>query len=97
MESKLKIAFFNTKVYETEAFEAAIKQKPDFSSKLSITYIQERLCVETAHLSAGYEAICIFVNDTCNAEVIKILAKNGIKHIILRCAGFNNVDAVAAK
>jgi len=51
---------------------------------------------QTVALTAGFEAICIFVNDTVNAEVLGKLEANGIKLIVLRCAGFNNVDVVAA-
>ena len=43
------------------------------------------------------DAVCVFVNDKVNAEVIKILASKGVKTIALRCAGFNNVDLNAAK
>ena len=42
------------------------------------------------------DAICIFVNDNAKAEVISKLAECGIRLILLRCAGFNNVDIAAA-
>ncbi|MGL5233553.1 MAG: 2-hydroxyacid dehydrogenase, partial [Empedobacter falsenii] len=42
-------------------------------------------------------AVCVFVNDKVNRQVIEILAKKGVKIIALRCAGFNNVDLEAAK
>jgi D-lactate dehydrogenase len=38
-----------------------------------------------------------FVNDVVDAEVIEKLAENGVKIIALRCAGFNNVDLIAAQ
>jgi D-lactate dehydrogenase len=37
------------------------------------------------------------VNDTCDAEVIDILAAQGVEFIALRCAGFNNVDLDACQ
>ena len=40
--------------------------------------------------------MCIFVNDTADAETIRQLAEMGVKLIALRCAGFNNVDLTAA-
>ena len=40
--------------------------------------------------------MCIFVNDTADAETIDRLAAMGVKLIALRCAGFNNVDLNAA-
>jgi D-lactate dehydrogenase len=48
-------------------------------------------------LSIDYDAICIFVNDVVNRDVIEILHNNGVKLIVLRCAGFNNVDIAAAE
>ena len=40
--------------------------------------------------------MCIFVNDTADAEVIRQMAANGVKLLALRCAGYNNVDLKAA-
>jgi len=46
----------------------------------------------------GHEAVCIFVNDLCDPEVLHQLHHHGVKYIALRCAGFNNVDlSVASK
>jgi D-lactate dehydrogenase len=38
----------------------------------------------------------VFVNDGLNSEVIESLAKLNVKLIVLRCAGFNNVDIASA-
>ena len=51
----------------------------------------------TVNLTKGYDAVCVFVNDRLNAEVIAALKENDVKLIALRCAGFNNVDLEAAK
>jgi D-lactate dehydrogenase len=40
--------------------------------------------------------VCVFVNDVVDAEVIKT-GRKWCKIIALRCAGFNNVDVVAAQ
>ena len=47
--------------------------------------------------SKGFDAVCVFVNDTLNSKVISILNECGVKVILLRCAGFNNVDLQAAQ
>lgn len=47
-------------------------------------------------LTQGVDAVCIFVNDTADAEVIRTMAANGVKLLALRCAGYNNVDLKAA-
>jgi len=41
--------------------------------------------------------VCVFVNDTVDKAVIEQLAKLGVSAILLRCAGFNNVDLPVAK
>ena len=45
--------------------------------------------MELAH---GYDAVCVFVNDIVNKNVIDRLCEFGIQVVALRCAGFNNVD-----
>ena len=51
---------------------------------------------ETIPLAKGHDAICIFVNDHLNENMIRQLKEMGIKAILLRCAGYNNVDVQAA-
>ena len=41
--------------------------------------------------------MCVFVNDTVDAEVVEKLYHMGVKAIALRCAGFNNVDIKACE
>jgi lactate dehydrogenase-like 2-hydroxyacid dehydrogenase len=44
------------------------------------------------------DCVCLFVNDQANEAVLEVLASQGVKLILLRNAGFNNVDLdVAAK
>lgn len=47
-------------------------------------------------LAHDADAVCVFVNDRVDKNVITQLAAYGIKVIALRCAGFNNVDLNAA-
>jgi len=89
----MNIAFFSTQKYEQPFFEQSITGQ----SSVSITYLEQSLNQNTAILAKGFDAICVFVNDTVDGAVIKQLASFGIKTILLRCAGFNNVDLPAAK
>ena len=50
---------------------------------------------DTVSLAAGYDCVCVFVNDTVNAAVAEKLYQGGTRMIALRCAGFNNVDTRA--
>ncbi len=87
----MKIAFFDTKPYDVEAFLPY--SKDDFSIK----FFETKLTEDTVNLASGCQAVCVFVNDTVNKSVIDSLCSFGVKVIALRCAGFNNVDLKYAK
>ncbi|MCL2328035.1 MAG: 2-hydroxyacid dehydrogenase [Bacteroidetes bacterium] len=89
---KTQIAFFDTKPYDSASFDA---HNADFGFEFN--YYEAQLNKDSVVLAKGSEVVCAFVNATIDAEVIDILAKNGVKLIALRCAGFNNVDLQAAK
>jgi len=93
----LKIAFFGTKDYDRTFFSELSKDKGEGTYNSDIKYFTSRLTNESAYLAKGYDAVCIFVNDECGRDVIEQLYADGVKLILLRCAGFNNVDLKAAK
>lgn len=86
----MRIAIFSTYTYD-EAFMQR------FNTGHELTFFVVPLNAQTAQLSKDFDAVCIFVNDLVNKEVIEILYKNGVRLIVLRCAGFNNVDIEAAE
>lgn len=88
---KGKIVFFDSKDYDRESFETVNK-----SFGFETVYYKDRLSLSTVSLANGADAVCVFVNDECDANVIDALAAKGVKLIALRCAGFNNVDLNAA-
>ena len=83
----MKIVFFDTKPYDQAAFE-----KANLNGEFVIKFFDARLTADTADLAKGADAVCIFVNDKVDAEVIDRLYALGVRMIALRCAGFNNVD-----
>jgi len=87
----MKIAFFDTKPYDTIWFEPLSKEYG-----YQIRYYDYRLNSDTAVLAEGYDVVCVFVNDKVCAKTIQTLKKCGVKMIALRCAGYNNVDISAA-
>ena len=89
----MNIAFFSAQKYEKPFFEQSIATH----NNLAITYFEQSLNEQTAVLASNYNSVCVFVNDTVNAQVIRLLAAQGVNTILLRCAGFNNVDLDAAK
>jgi len=88
----MKLFFYSAHSYDRDAFDAVPKP-----ANYEFTYSAASLQVANASMADGNDAICIFVDDECNAEVIQILHEHGIKAILLRCAGYNNVDLAAAK
>lgn len=93
----LKIAFFGTKDYDRIFFSELVKDKGEGTYNSEIKYFSSNLGPETANLAKGYDAVCVFVNDNVSRAVIEQLHDFGIRLILLRCAGFNNVDLDAAK
>ena len=83
----MKIAFFDTKPYDQAAFE-----KANQGGEFEIKFYDGRLTIDTADLAKDADAVCVFVNDRVDAEVIDRLYDLGVRMIALRCAGFNNVD-----
>ena len=93
----LKIAFFGTKDYDRTFFSELVKDKGQGTYNSDIKYFDSQLGPETAGLAQGYDVVCIFVNDNASRPVVEKLHECGVKLILLRCAGFNNVDLQAAK
>lgn len=87
----MRIAFFGTKPYDKIWFEPMGK---DYG--FDIHFIDLPCNEDTVFLAKGHDVICIFVNDYVNAAMIDQLCEMGIKGILLRSAGFNNVDIRAA-
>lgn len=87
-----KIAFFGAKPYDIASFDQVNER-----FKYDIRYFKGHLNANNVLLTAGADVVCIFVNDSADAEVIDALVKNGVKLLALRCAGFNNVDLEAAE
>ncbi len=83
----MKIAFFDTKPYDKPSFDKFSADKG-----VEIKYFETKLNEDTVGLAAGFDGVCVFVNDTVNAAVIDKLCEMGVKVVALRCAGFNNVD-----
>ena len=91
----MNILFFGTKSYDRDFFEK-LKEREEYR-KLQITFIEPNLSYETAKLADGYDAVCAFVNMDISKQVLKVLADGGVKLVLMRCAGYNNVDLEAAR
>ncbi len=83
------VAFFDTKSYDREHFARV--------EGVDWRFHEFRLGTETAAVARGASAVCVFVNDRLDRPCLTALAEAGVKHVALRCAGFNNVDLAAAR
>jgi D-lactate dehydrogenase len=89
----LKILFYDTKSYDKHSFEASRRDYP----QVEIEYLESDLGPRTATLAQGFDAVCAFVSSNVSSSTLKILKDIGVGLVLLRCAGFNNVDMKAAK
>ena len=90
--SGMKILFYDTKKYDRDSFEKVVTDFPE----TEIDYLEADLSVQTARLAKGYDAVCAFVSSDVSGKVLQILGQRGVKLVLMRCAGFNNVDLAAA-
>ena len=86
----MKVAIFSAKKYDREFLNTAN------ASRHELRFFDPHLNEETVGLAAGFEAVCVFVNDHVDVTVIARLRSLGVRLIALRCAGYNNVDLSAA-
>lgn len=91
-----KVAFFDFKPHEQPFFAAEIA-KLEQTHKFDTVFFPVKLNKDTVKLAQGCVAVCVFVNDDVNGEVVANLSVLGVKMIALRCAGFNNVDLKVAQ
>ncbi len=87
----MRVAVFSTKKYDRDFLDAA-----NALHRFELKFFEPRLSDQTVALAAGFDAVCVFVNDRLPAPVLETLSAGGTKWIALRCAGFNNLDLEAA-
>lgn len=89
----MKILLYDTKKYDKESFERAASEYPE----IQVDYLDTDLSPRTVGLAKGYDAVCAFVSSDVGEEVLKRLKESGVSLVLMRCAGFNNVDIDSAK
>jgi D-lactate dehydrogenase len=88
----MRVAVFSHRAYEAETLDPALA-----AAGHAVQAFEARLDVATAALARGADVACVFVNDDLSAPVLARLAEGGTRAILLRCAGYNNVDLEAAR
>ena len=88
----MRVAVFSAKPYDEQYLGIAAAGSPH-----RLDFFEAQLNCDVVKLAHGYEAVCVFVHDDLNAEVLRELADGGIRLVALRAAGFNNVDLEVAR
>ncbi|MBQ0000897.1 MAG: 2-hydroxyacid dehydrogenase [Clostridiales bacterium] len=88
----MRITFFASKNYDKDSFNKIKAEYPE----LELEYWETELSAKTASYVTDSEAICAFVSADVSEKVLKVLSERGVKLVLMRCAGFNNVDLDAA-
>ncbi|KXU84419.1 hydroxyacid dehydrogenase [Paraburkholderia monticola] len=87
----MKVAIFSSTRYERDYLDEANKVEQHQLHNFDVS-----LNMDSVGLAAGFGAVCIFVNDEADAQVLETLHQGGTQLLALRCTGFNNVDLEAA-
>ena len=87
----MKTAVFSSHKFERPFLEQANGEKHE------LLFIDARLTKETSVFANGCTAVSLFVSDDASEKVLTYLHGAGIRFIVLRSAGFNNVDIKKAK
>ena len=88
---------FRTVVFDTKSYDREQLERASRELDIEWRFMDCRLSAETAASALDAKAVCTFVNDQLDRPCLEALARIGVKHIALRCAGFNSVDLPAAK
>ena len=80
--SKATIAFFGTMPYDKATFKAVNEQYG-----FDIKFYTRNLSQDNQSQTRDADAVCVFVNDNVDAELILRLKEHGVRLIALRCAG----------
>jgi D-lactate dehydrogenase len=88
----MKVAVFSARRYDKTLLKQANEQAGH-----TLLFLEDRLTVATAPLAEGCGAVCVFVNDTVDADVLALLAAQGTRLVAARSTGYNQIDTVAAE
>lgn len=97
---QVRVLCYDSTSWVKDSFAPAVEafnEDPGHHCTIKMDFTQDRLSERSATYAAGYDAVCLFVNDTADANVLRILSLLGVKMIAMRCAGFDRVDTKAAK
>lgn len=87
----MRVTVFSAKQHEIDFLTQHDEIKAALP-EVTFDFVSARLSAATAEQARGADAACIFVNDNADKAALEILNECGVKCLLLRCAGFNQVD-----
>ena len=96
----MKLAVFSAKPYDKSYLSHVNSSRGDALAStppVELIFHEFALSSDTVSLAAGADAVCVFVNDSLDAPVLDALHGLGVRAVLLRCAGYNNVDLPTAE
>ena len=92
----MKVTLYSAQPYDERFFEET-RFEGFANDTFELVYQKATLTHQTTALAEGSDAVCVFVNDVLDEAVLEALAALGVRAVVLRCAGFNNIDLAAAE
>ena len=82
-------------VFSTLAFERPFLGKAN-ASRHELRFLEAPLNAITVALAQGSEAVCVFASDDLSAPILEQLQAHGVRYVVVRPVGSDNVDLAAA-
>jgi D-lactate dehydrogenase len=82
-------------VYDAHSYDQTFLDRAN-GGRHQLVYTSAQLELPSAEMARGFDAVCLFVNDLATAEVCAALGRAGVRLIVQRSTGYNNIDLRAA-
>ena len=92
----MRLTVFSAQPYDRDSLDAVARETLT-ERDVTLVYQPVALSLSTVVLAEGSQAVCVFVNDCLDAAVLAALQALGVRIVLLRCAGYNNLDLAAAQ
>ncbi|WP_312519547.1 2-hydroxyacid dehydrogenase [Massilia sp.] len=86
-----------TAVFSARRYDKTLLAQANEGAGHELRFLEDRLSPSTAFLAKGCEAVCVFVNDSVDTEVLALLAAQGTRLVATRSTGYNHIDTDAAE
>lgn len=85
-----------TAIFSARPYDKSMLAHANAGAGHELRFLEDRLTASTAALATGCDAVCVFVNDTVDAEVLALLARQGVSLVATRSTGYHHIDVTTA-